>query len=245
MRSRRAFRALPEPRPPATGGRAGRQHGAGSLALLGIVSILSLGRRVGHRAHGRSSASCSRRGCRSRRATPSSCSTSACPRLSARQSSSARRWPFRARDAGPVPQPAGRPRPCRRWGPGAGPRGHTAAIVLGAALRWLCATGLASTSLRRGLFRRPGITTHHCFYRLSDPSWAHLGPVMLLGASPSPPLAGALSGILKSNSPTDAQLRNLTFWGPRSLAGANWKKVASLPAESCSRWPRRRFWHRR
>lgn len=62
-------------------------------------------------------------------------------------------------------------------------------------------------------------------YRISTSRGRTSVAVMLLGGIALAALTGALSGILIYMA-DDAQLRDLTFWGLGSLAGATWEKVA-------------------
>jgi iron complex transport system permease protein len=69
-----------------------------------------------------------------------------------------------------------------------------------------------------------GWLTTILLYRLSTHRGRTSVAVMLLGGIAIAALAGALSGILIYLA-DDAQLRDLTFWGLGSLAGATWDKV--------------------
>jgi iron complex transport system permease protein len=108
-------------------------------------------------------------------------------------------------------------------GAGAG-LGAIGAIVLGGALplalrEWL-GYGLVPVAAFLG-----GWLTTLLLYRLSTHRGRTSVAVMLLGGIALAALAGALSGILIYLA-DDAQLRDLTFWGLGSLAGATWDKVA-------------------
>ncbi|MEM6634325.1 MAG: iron ABC transporter permease [Pseudomonadota bacterium] len=63
-------------------------------------------------------------------------------------------------------------------------------------------------------------------YRISTRNGRTSVAVMLLAGIALGALAGALSGILVYMA-NDAQLRDLTFWGLGSLAGATWAKVGA------------------
>lgn len=108
-------------------------------------------------------------------------------------------------------------------GAGAG-LGAILAIVLGAALpaalRDLTGYHLVPVAAFLG-----GWATTILLYRLSTHRGRTSVAVMLLGGIAIGALAGALSGILIYLA-DDAQLRDLTFWGLGSLAGATWDKLA-------------------
>jgi iron complex transport system permease protein len=107
-------------------------------------------------------------------------------------------------------------------GAGAG-LGAITAIVLG---------GLMPVALRDALsfYLVPlaaffgGWATTLLLYRLSTHRGRTSVAVMLLGGIALGALAGAVSGVLIYMA-NDAQLRDLTFWGLGSLAGATWDKV--------------------
>ena len=103
-------------------------------------------------------------------------------------------------------------------GAGAG-LGAIAAIVLGAALPFASGHYLVPVAAFLG-----GWATTILLYRLSTSRGRTSVAVMLLGGIALGALAGALSGILIYMA-DDAQLRDLTFWGLGSLAGATWDKV--------------------
>ncbi|MEM8789732.1 MAG: iron ABC transporter permease [Pseudomonadota bacterium] len=112
-------------------------------------------------------------------------------------------------------------------GAGAG-LGAIAAIVLGAALP-------AGISLAFGTYLVPiaaflgGWVTTLVLYRISTRQGRTSVAVMLLAGIALGALSGALSGILIYLA-DDAQLRDLTFWGLGSLAGATWAKtLAAAP----------------
>jgi iron complex transport system permease protein len=108
-------------------------------------------------------------------------------------------------------------------GAGAG-LGAIGAIVLGAtlpvALRDLLGIYLVPVAAFLG-----GWATTILLYRMSTHRGRTSVAVMLLGGIALGALAGALSGILIYLA-DDAQLRDLTFWGLGSLAGATWAKLA-------------------
>ena len=109
-------------------------------------------------------------------------------------------------------------------GAGAG-LGAIAAIVLG---------GLLPVALRAaiGYFLVPlaaflgGWATTLLLYRVSTRGGRTSVAVMLLAGIALGALAGAVSGILVYMADDD-QLRDLTFWGLGSLAGATWTKVGA------------------
>jgi len=70
-----------------------------------------------------------------------------------------------------------------------------------------------------------GWATTLLLYRISTSRGRTSVAVMLLGGIALGALAGAVSGVLIYMA-DDAQLRDLTFWGLGSLAGATWGKVA-------------------
>ncbi|MEM0937104.1 MAG: iron ABC transporter permease [Pseudomonadota bacterium] len=109
-------------------------------------------------------------------------------------------------------------------GAGAG-LGAIAAIVLGAALPSGLAVALGNYAVPVAAFLGGWITTL-VLYRVSTRNGRTSVGVMLLAGIALGALAGALSGILVYMA-DDAQLRDLTFWGLGSLAGATWAKVAA------------------
>ena len=108
-------------------------------------------------------------------------------------------------------------------GAGAG-LGAICAIVLGAALPVALNDMLGHALVPVAAFAG-GWATTILLYRLSTHRGRTSVAVMLLGGIAIGALAGALSGILIYLA-DDAQLRDLTFWGLGSLAGATWDKVA-------------------
>jgi len=107
-------------------------------------------------------------------------------------------------------------------GAGAG-LGAVVAIVLGG----LLPAGLAAAT---GIYTVPmaaflgGWATTLLLYRVSTRAGRTSVATMLLAGIALGALAGALTGILVYIA-DDRQLRDLTFWGLGSLAGANWTKV--------------------
>lgn len=103
--------------------------------------------------------------------------------------------------------------------------GAISAIVLGAALPpvVLAATGiyLAPVSAFLG-----GWASTILLYRIATRRGRTSVATMLLAGIALGALSGALSGLLVYTA-DDAQLRDLTFWGLGSLAGASWAKVAA------------------
>ena len=69
-----------------------------------------------------------------------------------------------------------------------------------------------------------GLATTFILYRVATRSGQTAIATMLLAGIALGALAGAVTGVLVYVA-TDAQLRDLTFWGLGSLAGANWMKV--------------------
>ncbi|MEO1614153.1 MAG: iron chelate uptake ABC transporter family permease subunit, partial [Pseudomonadota bacterium] len=109
-------------------------------------------------------------------------------------------------------------------GAGAG-LGAISAIVLGAALPAGLAVALGNYTVPIAAFLGGWISTI-ILYRVSTRGGRTSVAVMLLAGIALGALAGALSGILVYMA-NDAQLRDLTFWGLGSLAGATWAKVAA------------------
>ena len=107
-------------------------------------------------------------------------------------------------------------------GAGAG-LGAIGAIVLGAALPFGLQQGLGHYLVPVAAFLGGWLTTI-LLYRISTQRGRTSVAVMLLGGIALGAIAGALSGILIYMA-DDAQLRDLTFWGLGSLAGATWDKV--------------------
>lgn len=101
--------------------------------------------------------------------------------------------------------------------------GAILAIVLGAHLPiWL--TDLTGDHLTPLIAFLGGWGTILLLYRVSTRHGRTSVATMLLAGIALAALAGALSGILVFVA-NDQQLRDLTFWGLGSLAGANWAKV--------------------
>ena len=107
-------------------------------------------------------------------------------------------------------------------GAGAG-LGAIAAIVLGAGLPAGVALALGNYTVPVAAFLGGWVSTL-VLYRISTRRGRTSVAVMLLAGIALGALAGALSGILVYMA-DDAQLRDLTFWGLGSLAGATWAKV--------------------
>ncbi len=107
-------------------------------------------------------------------------------------------------------------------GAGAG-LGAITAIVLGGLLPLALRDALSFYLVPLAAFLGSWATTL-LLYRLSTSRGRTSVAVMLLGGIALGALAGALSGVLIYMA-DDAQLRDLTFWGLGSLAGATWDKV--------------------
>ena len=107
-------------------------------------------------------------------------------------------------------------------GAGAG-LGAITAIVLGSVLPFALKDALSYYLVPLAAFFG-GWATTLLLYRLSTHRGRTSVAVMLLGGIALGALAGAISGILIYMA-DDAQLRDLTFWGLGSLAGATWDKV--------------------
>lgn len=107
-------------------------------------------------------------------------------------------------------------------GAGAG-LGAIGAIVLGAALPFALQQGLGPSLVPVAAFLGGWLTTV-LLYRIATQRGRTSVAVMLLGGIALGAIAGALSGLLIYLA-DDAQLRDLTFWGLGSLAGATWDKV--------------------
>jgi iron complex transport system permease protein len=107
-------------------------------------------------------------------------------------------------------------------GAGAG-LGAISAIVLGAMLPLALRDALGYYLVPVAAFLGGWLTTI-LLYRMSTHRGRTSVAVMLLGGIAIAALAGALSGILIYMA-NDAELRDLTFWGLGSLAGATWDKV--------------------
>lgn len=109
--------------------------------------------------------------------------------------------------------------------------GVSAGAGLGAVLFIvLGGTVLAPISLLLGIYAVPlaafagGALTTIILYRVSTRSGQTAIATMLLAGIAIGALSGALTGMLVYVA-DDTQLRDLTFWGLGSLAGANWTKV--------------------
>lgn len=107
-------------------------------------------------------------------------------------------------------------------GAGAG-LGAITAIVLGGLLPFTLRDSVNSYLVPLAAFFG-GWATTLLLYRLSTHRGRTSVAVMLLGGIALAALAGAVSGVLIYMA-DDAQLRDLTFWGLGSLAGATWDKV--------------------
>jgi len=101
--------------------------------------------------------------------------------------------------------------------------GAIGAIVLGGLLPLAVSESLGFYLVPISAFLG-GWGTTLLLYRLSTTRGRTSVAVMLLGGIAIAALAGALSGILIYLA-DDAQLRDLTFWGLGSLAGATWDKL--------------------
>lgn len=103
--------------------------------------------------------------------------------------------------------------------------GAVGMIVLGT-------TALAPLAQALGIWALPaaaflgGLLTTAILYRVATRSGQTAIATMLLAGIAIGALAGALSGVLVYLA-SDSQLRDLTFWGMGSLAGATWLKVAA------------------
>ena len=107
-------------------------------------------------------------------------------------------------------------------GAGAG-LGAISAIVLGAALPSGLSLALGNYTVPVAAFLGGWLSTL-ILYRISTRGGRTSVAVMLLAGIALGALAGAISGVLVYMA-DDAQLRDLTFWGLGSLAGASWAKV--------------------
>lgn len=107
-------------------------------------------------------------------------------------------------------------------GAGAG-LGAITAIVLGGFLPVALQTALSYYIVPLAAFFGGWITTL-LLYRIATSRGRTSVAVMLLGGIAIGSLAGAVSGVLIYMA-DDSQLRDLTFWGLGSLAGATWDKV--------------------
>lgn len=109
-------------------------------------------------------------------------------------------------------------------GAGAG-LGAISAIVLAASLPVALSDALGYYLVPAAAFLGGWISTL-VLYRVATRRGRTSVAMMLLAGIALGALAGALSGVLVYMA-TDAQLRDLTFWGLGSLAGATWSKVAT------------------
>lgn len=107
-------------------------------------------------------------------------------------------------------------------GAGAG-LGAITAIVLGGMLPLMLRDVLSYYLVPLAAFLGGWLTTI-LLYRISTSRGRTSVAVMLLGGIAMGALAGAIAGVLIYMA-DDAQLRDLTFWGLGSLAGATWDKV--------------------
>ncbi|MEM9754362.1 MAG: iron ABC transporter permease [Pseudomonadota bacterium] len=107
-------------------------------------------------------------------------------------------------------------------GAGAG-LGAIGAIVLGGLLPVALRDSLGYFTVPLAAFLGGWISTL-VLYRISTSRGRTSVAVMLLGGIALGALTGAMSGVLIYMA-DDAQLRDLTFWGLGSLAGATWSKV--------------------
>lgn len=106
--------------------------------------------------------------------------------------------------------------------------GATLAIVLGGLLPFALLAALGDWLVPVAAFLGGWMTTV-LLYRVSTKNGRTSVAVMLLAGIALAALTGALSGVLVYIADDD-QLRDLTFWGLGSLAGATWAKVvAALP----------------
>ncbi|MBM7067091.1 iron ABC transporter permease [Actibacterium sp. 188UL27-1] len=101
--------------------------------------------------------------------------------------------------------------------------GAITAIVLGAALPMWIAQAVGNQLVPVAAFLG-GWATTIVLYRVATRNGRTSVATMLLAGIALAALAGALSGILVYIA-DDRQLRDLTFWGLGSLAGATWDKV--------------------
>lgn len=102
--------------------------------------------------------------------------------------------------------------------------GAIIAIVLGGSLPWLGRlAGIYTVPLAAFL---GGWMAVLILYRVATRAGRTSVATMLLAGIALGALAGALSGLLVFRA-NDQQLRDLTFWGLGSLAGATWMKVAA------------------
>ncbi len=110
--------------------------------------------------------------------------------------------------------------------------GAITAIVLGGLAPVFVQTALGHYLVPAAAFLG-GWGTMYLLYRVATRKGRTSVATMLLAGIALAALAGALSGVLiyKAN---DAQLRDLTFWGMGSLAGATWTKVLTALPVICA-----------
>ncbi|MEM8958840.1 MAG: iron ABC transporter permease [Pseudomonadota bacterium] len=101
--------------------------------------------------------------------------------------------------------------------------GAIIAIVLGAGASWLSFAGIYLVPLAAFA---GGWASTVILYQVSTRRGRTSVATMLLAGIALGALAGAASGVLVYMA-DDAQLRDLTFWGLGSLAGATWAKIAA------------------
>lgn len=101
--------------------------------------------------------------------------------------------------------------------------GAITAIVLGASMTWLSFTGIYLVPVFAFV---GGWASTVVLYRVSTRQGRTSVATMLLAGIALGALTGAASGVLVYMA-DDAQLRDLTFWGLGSLAGATWAKIAA------------------
>lgn len=103
--------------------------------------------------------------------------------------------------------------------------GAVGMIVLGSSLLGPVSQALGIWALPAAAFIG-GLCTTAILYRVATRSGQTAIATMLLAGIAIGALAGALSGVLVYIA-SDSQLRDLTFWGMGSLAGATWLKVTA------------------
>ena len=101
--------------------------------------------------------------------------------------------------------------------------GAVGIIVLGTTMLAPLTALLGMYSLQIASFAG-GLITTFILYRVATRSGETAIATMLLAGIAIGALAGALTGVMVYVA-TDAQLRDLTFWGLGSLSGANWTKI--------------------
>lgn len=102
--------------------------------------------------------------------------------------------------------------------------GAITAIVLGVSAPWLAFTGIYLVPITAFI---GGWGSTMILYQVSTRRGRTSVATMLLAGIALGALAGGASGVLVYIA-DDAQLRDLTFWGLGSLAGATWAKVAAV-----------------